>query len=123
VTDQQIGIALARGLGNSGQQFEEERIGHAAVAPLRGGHHNRNRRLGTCRTLGHVLAKIVIVLARDLPDRLLGAALYRRAIVQRARNGGYGDPGRQRDIFQPRTLVGIAIRIRHQSPLAAGTAQ
>ncbi|MNE22844.1 hypothetical protein D3C80_1160700 [compost metagenome] len=105
VAHDQVAAALARRLAHPGQQFQEEGVAETALAPLRTRHHQGDRRLGADGTGGHVAAERIVVLARQLPDQLLGAVIDRRMVVQGARRRGDRDARQLGQVFQSRGLA------------------
>ena len=80
-----VAVALARRLPDPGQQFEEEGIAEPPFPPLRPRRHQGDHPFRPDRARGHIASERIVVLARQLPDQLLGAGVDRRAVVERPR--------------------------------------
>ncbi|MNJ28609.1 hypothetical protein D3C77_231520 [compost metagenome] len=105
VANDQVAAALARRLAHPGQKLQEEGIAEAALASLRARHDQGDGRLGPDRPGGHVAAERIVVLARQLPDQLLGPVVDRRMVVQRPRGGRDRHPRQPGQVFQSRGLA------------------
>ena len=116
VAQDHVAAALARRLADAGQQFEEERIAQPPFPPLRPRRDQGDHALGAHRARGHVAPEGIVVLARQLPDQLLGPGIDRRAVVERTRSR------RDRHPRQPGQILQAGVATAHVWFLANGTA-
>ena len=85
VADDEVAAARAGRVADAGEQLEQEGVVDLALAALRRRNDQGDGAGGADRAGRHVAAERIIVLARQLPDQLLGAVVDRRAVVERAR--------------------------------------